>query len=707
MNTTDIVPENETAAPQLGQANDQRDIELEQEILENLRRGRSHLAIWRQGAREDYDFFAGNQWDQQDAAKLSEQGRPAVVFNRVVRTVNAVSGVEVQNRQEVKYFPRRISTDQPPDAPTDAGYAEALNEAAAWVRDQTDAEDEESDSFQDNLICGMGWTETRMDYDDDPQGIVRKDRLDPLTMLYDPDSTKRNLADAKWVASVKEFSKKEAKALFPDAQIEAGGTFWNDDHDLLVHDQTDEWKYVNDYSDQLQKAGKISVVQYQYYRKEPVYIVLTPDGNIVNLNQKKYSAMKSYLAASNIHVVKIHKKVYKQCFLIGNSIVEQTDLGCDHFTLRCMTGIRDRNRNYWFGLVALMKDPQRWANKWLSQIQHILNTNSKGGLLIEEGAVKNRRTLEDDWASPDGIVDLNPGGLAKIKEKEQARYPEGIDRLLNYAINAINDIPGVNLEMLGMANRDQAIGLETTRKDAGITVLANFFDSLRRYRKTDGRILAYFIREYIADGRLIRIVGEEGVKYIPLMKDKVAFEYDIIVDDAPTSPNTKDKAFKMLLQLIPLALSAGIPVPKEILDYFPIPQDLIQKWKQQIAETEKPDPQAEAIQQQITQINMILGQISVDQAQADVAKTQSETMKNMATAEKEKSVGEEQSALAMQKFGVLHGDQQIKSEVMQKDQQRKDLELMLNQYRKMLEVQLDARIRQQTRVNVPSLSQIQ
>ena len=685
---------------------------LRLEIKENLRRSRNDRSEWRQEAREDYAFFAGDQWSDEDQTKLDEEKRPAVVFNRIVRTINAVSGIEIQNRQEVRYYARNIVPDSPPGQPNDSGYSDVMNQATKWVRDQNGAEDEESESFQDDLICGEVWTETRMDYDTNPQGMVIKDRIDPLTTLVDPDSRKRNYDDAKWVAYVKDYSVKEIRSMYPELESFNTGAFWGDsvDNSGAPHDADNDWKYQNDQSSKMMESGKVAVVLYQCYKLVPAYIIITEQGNVVTIDKKRYDLVKNVVLPQSVKVIKTKQRVYHQYIMVGDQFAAKYKIKCNDFTLKCMTGIRDRNKNKWFGLVRMMKDPQRWANKWLSQIQHILNSNAKGGYFVEVGAVNNIRKFEDQVSDPASVTVLNSGGLAKLKEKQSPEYPQGIANLLTYAITAINDIPGVNLELLGQADRDQPIGLEVTRKQSGITILANFFDSLRRYRKADGKILAYFIREFIADGRLIRIVGQQGANYIPLMKDKMAFEYDIVVDDSPTSPNVKDRNFAILMQMIPLAIQAQIPIPPEILDYAPLSEDLVQKWKQML----QPDPKQQQQQQEVQQLQQQMAQIQAMQAQLDLMETQatiqkigSETAKNYATAEKDKAVGEEQQALAMQQMGVVHGEQQLKNQEFMATQRRKDLELMLNQQRKSLEVRLNAILEAHKQLRVPSMPMIQ
>jgi hypothetical protein len=98
---------------------------------------------WRREAREDFDFEAGEQLNEDDKAILMDAKRPIVIFNRVGTTVDSVAGQEVGNRQEVQLLPRRQGVVK---------KNELLTSAAKWFRQQCDAEDEESDAFRASQI---------------------------------------------------------------------------------------------------------------------------------------------------------------------------------------------------------------------------------------------------------------------------------------------------------------------------------------------------------------------------------------------------------------------------------------------------------------------------------------------------------------------------------------------------------------------------
>src|SRR5262249_31102579 len=84
-------------------------------------------------------------------------------------------------------------------------------------------------------------------------------------------------------------------------------------------------------------------------------------------------------------------------------------------------------------------------------------------------------------------------------------------------------------------------------------------------------------QNYLSDGRLIRVTGPEGARGVQLLKDKTAGEYDVVVDDTPSSPNQKQANWAIIAPLIPMfraELSQNPPLLIELLRYAPLPPRL-------------------------------------------------------------------------------------------------------------------------------------
>ncbi len=569
------------------------DEELAEWINKSIRNSLSKSSDWRQSAKESYDFYAGRQWDEEVSSKLASSGRVPIVFNRVARAINAVSGMQRQNRQESAYLPREVS---------DSGLAEEVSDIARWVKDNTDAEDEESEMFEDNLICGMGWTEMSMSYDLDPEGLIKEDRIDPLEMGWDMTATKRNLLDRQYQFRIKKISKKDFNTQWPGVEIEPWDIVINLDSDD-PHDATEAKFYKKNQTGPESRSKTVQVAQFQWWEKEASYKADIM-GKAVVMDGEQHKVAKADLEALGVDITKTVKRHYYQAFFQANNILEVGDAPCEYdFSFQCCTGFRDRKNNTWFGLVELMKDPQRYANKWLSQIVYILSVNSKGGLMAEKDAFANIQQAEQEWSSADAITWMNPGGIDKVKEKTMAAFPSGLDQLLGYAMEAISDVAGVNQELMGVAGREQSGYLESQRKQAGLTILATFFDSFRRYTKNNGRLLINFVKDYIPEGRLVRIGSAENAQYIPLVKDKLSYTFDIVVNDSPTSPNMKEKIFSVISSLMPVLVPNGYPIPEEVLDYSPLPTALIAAWKKK-AQPPPPDPEAIILQKTLEQLQV-------------------------------------------------------------------------------------------------------
>lgn len=605
-----------------------------------------HQADWRKEAEEDYAFVAGDQWDQKDIDTLKEQMRPVVTFNRVDPLIRSVCGEQINNAQEIRYIPVEQG---------DVKANEALTSGASWFRDQCDAEDEESEAFWDAAICGMGWTESRLDFAEDPEEpnpVI--ERIDPFEVLWDKNARKRNLSDARRMWRVKrDIPLEEAREMYPDAaDSDLDASSWaevdetgrvSDEEKSKEYDptQTDEYESLN-------PDNTVTIVQCQWWEYRTFYKVLDPfTGETKTVDEAEKKKVETAvaavaeqgramgdptLAALKVQSVKLRKRVYKQAFL-GRTVLKEKDSPCpDHFTFNAITGFRDRNKGTFYGLVRSMKDPQRWANKWLSQTMHIMNTNAKGGVMMEEGAVENQRDFEESYSKVEAVTLVPQGSLSnpngpKIIPKPVGQFPAGFYQMMEFAISSIRDVAGVSLEMIGMREGAQAASLEYQRRQAGMNILAQLFRSLRRYHRNQGRVLLYYIQEYIAGtGRLVRIVGDEKAEYVPLAKS-ASSKYDIIVDEGPSSPNQKERVWSLIGEQF-----FGLPqdIQLALLDYSPFPESVVEKIKSAAQEASE-SPQAK-MQEQMVQLEAMLGQARVLLTNAQAEKAKADAQESLADA---------------------------------------------------------------------------
>lgn len=595
------------------------------EFKRRLEESKKHSEKWRQEARTLYDLRAGHQWDPEDEARLEEkyQGAyPATVFNLTNKYIDAVTGLQINNRQEIKFYPRE---------PGDVGVDEFTTGAVKWCRDQAEAEDEETDAFGDVFLTGMAWVEHFLNDTEDPDApYIGQERRDPLEMYWDPMARRRNLVDRRYQIRIKPMTAEEFEEFFGEDAENLEGA-----NQLLLEDMSPQHIPIpHDYGDSKSPGAAapstIYVADYQFCKNKRSWRVTAQFPNQPPMTQtfqdSEWRDIKPALERSGVpfEAERITTKTYYRAWIVGDSIKGKIrELPCG-FTYEAITGQRDRNTNTWYGMGRIVQDPQRWVNKFFASILYTLSVNAKGGLLAEEDAFEDQSRAESSWANPAAITWAASGAISggKIQPKPMAQYPQGMDRLMTFTLELLPLTSGMNPELLGLADRDQPGVLEAQRKQAAMAIIAWVFDAMRRYYKRSGKLMLSMIREYLNDGQLIRISGQQGERYIPLAKDRLVAKYDLIVDEAPTSVNMQERVWAILQQVIPMALQSQIPVPPDVLDYAPIPADLAQKWKQRL----QPSPEQQQAQQR-------QAQIAEQGAQAQIAKDQTAAMLNAAKAQ--------------------------------------------------------------------------
>lgn len=618
-----------------------------------------HARKWREGdettigAKDSFDFVAGRQWTPEDQAFLHSQRRVPITFNRVLPTIATITGIEINSRHDTVFIPK-TSALMSEQGRMVVKANEVLSQASRAFADECDAEDHQSEAFRDSVICGMGWTEARVDYDIDPMGAYTEAVVNPLEMAWDYRAREKNLTDTQRRWHMKTMSMHEARAMFPDVDPDDLSCAWAraDVETGTYHiDEQGHSKAEEPTGSEFDAEAEVHVLRVQWWEYEATRLVAHPDkpnepehmteeefAKLTELVQQKFAA--AGVPPPNIPSVPGRRRAFYETY-VGAKILQKPARPQFHngFTLNCITGIPDRNRGHWFGLVYVMRDPQRFANSWLSQTQHILNTTAKGGIIAEEDAFVDPRKAEEDYAKPDSIVMVTPGaiGMNKIMQKPGVGITAGHANLMQFAVSSIRDVTGINLELLGLRETNQPGVLEAQRKQAALTILAPWFDSLRRFRKQVGRCRLFYIQKFLCTpGRMIRIAGDDGYKLVPLLQQDVIGEHDIVISDAPTSPNQKQETWGIMSGLLPIFGDKVMSNPKlamVVMEHSPLPSAVVDAFKEAMSAPPSPEEQAaQQIAQDTAKANLQLTQAKVGQTQASATQAESTALVNVVKA---------------------------------------------------------------------------
>ena len=432
------------------------------------------------------------------------------------------------------------------------------------------------------------------------------------------------------------------------------------------------------------------IVQIEWWEKERAYLVDTGEGpqeksvdEWAALEKRQALIAAAYPDAPELRAAPIMRRIYKRAFLGATSTLKGGEGDAIEtiamFTLTGITGRWDRNEGYHYGVVRPMRGPQMLANKTLAQTLHILNTNARGGLLVEKGAFANIAQAEAEWANPSKIIEVNEGVLSnkRIQDRTTPQMPQILAPMQEFSISSIRDVVGVNVEMLGAADRDQPASLEYQRRQSAVSILAPLFDALRRYRKTQGHILIDCLRR-LPPGVLVRVIADEetqadGQQGQPQGAPQEAFQpfdpaafglgsederFDVIVDESPSSPNMKEQAWSAMQPFV-AGLAQNPAAVAVLLKYSPLPSSAAIELAEAIkggGQPQIPPEVGQMIEQGKQEIASLQQQLESMKADKQIAAHEAETRRMGAETDREHKLaqlgdeGKDDSGLQMLKM---------------------------------------------------------
>lgn len=311
---------------------------------------------------------------------------------------------------------------------------------------------------------------------------------------------------------------------------------------------------------------------------------------------------------------KKRKYQYRYAIMIEDMVLEEGERKTG-FTYEFLTGYPNISREgvKFFGVVDVAKGPQDWRNTFMSLALVRLATAPKQHLLIEESSVEDIDYFLDQYANPRGVSVVPDGFIAgnRFMVMEPPRFPDMERELIQMADQGVTETAGLSgVDLGGQQDLRRVSGtVVQSVKEASNTILAIFFDSLRRYRRRHAKLVLAFMREFYDMDTLRRAIGEEyGQMLDEAIEGRELSEgwpeierFDIKLDEAQTSVTEKLEWWDKLTQTDMLSgwVNQNLIPFEVVLDWAPWMTDFD---RARIREHLKEQEQSEDLQGQLEQL---------------------------------------------------------------------------------------------------------
>lgn len=663
-------------------------------------------------------FYNGDMMTYEDKVQFTDgegnRKRATVKFNKVQSNVDAVVGFMTQNRRQAKYV-ARVNSSQEQNL-----YSRNMNALYSYHRENMNADQVETEQDTDMMINGYGAIETDLSYivgnsTTNPNGEILKMNLDPMALGWDPKAKAKNLLDSRWSYYYQDYDLKDALDLFhkskegdfesveADTTDDSGYTYnpYGGVYDRIKEDDSVEWSSKEE---NMVRVYNVQWFEYEkFYRaKNPLYeaeeqmdaMFIQSRLELIKSEVKTYNpsgidagdmfdfdpsaeeftfdeSTKNKLVAEFgdlIEPVPFTRKCYYTAIYSGDHVFDWfKSVSQQGFSIKFKTGTYSDQYKIWLGMVNAMMEPQKYYNKAITEFMFTVASLSKGGVMLEEGAVEDISEFEDKWAKTDGVIEVNAGALAggKIQEKQRAMLPNGIDTIITLSDAAIV-ANGVDPSFLGSTSAQETGILYKRRIRQVISKMARYFDSITLYQKEDARLCADLIRVWVQNnaGEWVRVTGEDGAEeFKQISEDMLTAEYDVSIQEAAQTPEDKMETAQVIGAYGDKLIMTNPPAAQafyaESLQMLPLDGDVRNRLVEvlQPAEDTVPLAQFEQLQKQLQQLQDEMNQANVRKVNADAslneAKAQTESVNQVETLENAANKGLENDLIRDEQYNKV------------------------------------------------------
>lgn len=639
-------------------------------------------------------FYNDTNSSYQDTLQFADNAgrrrRAMVNFQKIGANVDSVVGFMAQNRRQAKFI-ARVNSEEKQQI-----YSRDMNALHSFHRENANADQLESKQDLELLVNGYGMMDTDLSYiignaTTMAGGEVLKCNIDPMRGYWDSSARAPNVMDKKYVGYYNDYKLDDALDLFQSSKKEDFEAVSDSDVDDKAGYVYNPWGGLYDkikLNDSVEWTAKeeemVRVYNHQWFEYETYYRAKNPLFEVTDVMDALYmkarmdvikSELKSYAPAGInagdlfdfdplaeeltfdestknklvkefgdlIKPVGFKRKCFYTAVISGKHVFTKFKNICQQdFSIKIKTGQYNERGKIWIGMVNAMIEPQKYYNKALTELMFIIASNSKGGVLVEEGAVEDIADFETKYAKTDAVVEVLAGSLAggKIQDKTRPALPTGLEGILQLSEQSISQ-NGVDPAFLGEANAQETGILYKRRIRQIISKMWWVADAITLYQKEDARLCADLYRVWVENntGVLMRLVGKDGTdEFIVISQDMLAPDYDVTIQEGAQTPEDKQEVSAMLSSMGDKFLSVGDTAKagmlySEAVQGMPLDGDVKNRISQTLIGDGQTVPMAQyqALQQQLQQLQSEMNRAQVANLNSQTALNQSKIAESHAT----------------------------------------------------------------------------
>jgi hypothetical protein len=581
----------------------------------------------------DSRFHAGDQTLWNDIyGNLPAFRRRQFNFNRIRRTINMIGGYQRQHRKSTIVSPVESKDQQTSDQFTKLMYScERSSHFLETI----------SDAFEGSLITGMNLLGVWMDYRSDPvNGDIQVDNLSYNSYLIDPYFKKKDLSDCNAIWTRKYLTRSQTSSLLPGREKEIKSMRGWGNRDGKFQFMPEAYNY-----------GQQDLLIYDEFwyldtRKQKT-LVDTQTGETIEWKGQEDDLNEFLSIYPNVVPIDSEIQTTKLAIVVQGKVMYNgpNPLGIDRYPFIPVWAYYAPQIPYFpwrvQGVVRGLRDAQYLYNRRRVIELDILESQITSGFAYKENALVNPKDVFLQGQGRGLALKASDQPIETLVKKIEApQIPASMIQLSEILGQEIQQISGVNEELLGAAQDDKAGILSMLRQGAGLTTLQCLFDNLDQSQKLLGEITLRLIQQNWTPGKVKRIIGEEPTEQF---YNRAFSKYDCVIEEGLNTSTQRQLQFTTLMQLKEMQ----IPVPTDLL----IQTSTLQNKGELIEAIKQQEEQAAQQQQQQSQAEIMV-------LKAQIKDLEARAMANEGLGYERASRVSENQALAVERIAAAQKDRE-------------------------------------------------